>query len=315
MEFQNKPKTVFVQIPSYRDWELPHTVKDALEKSSGENTITFGLHNCIHSEDDLNIDFQNKNIRIKTSIAPNNVGVLKSRKIANSFYDGEDYYLQIDAHMRFVKNWDNILIREHDAYKQLGVAKPLITQYPGDYQYDNLPNYLNPPYSEMCICFCGSPQQFYETLIPTQTAITSKQNCGFHYSVSSAFIFTDGDFANIVPNEKIAFWGEELLVAARAFTHGYDIVIPRKFVMWHLYASGRSFEHIRRHHVWQDFPELWQEMDIASKAEYLSIFTERRVSDDALGTDRTLEEFEEFTGLDFANKTIKCWIHENHAIS
>lgn len=303
--------SIFVQIPSYRDWELPETIRDAVNRKSGDNTVTFGVHNCMLADDDMSLDFGSAVVRLKQSIAPDNIGLQKARKIANSLYDGEDYYLQTDAHMRFVQDWDKILIDDHNTYRNAGIQKPLITQYPGDYQYDNLPDRADPPFSKTTVCFCEHREQFLRTLIPSQKAVSAKPGCHFHYSVSGGFIFADGNFSKITPNENIAFWGEEPLIAARAFTHGYVIVTPTRFVVWHLYASGRSFEHIRRHHVWQDFSELWQEMDAISKTEYQSIFTERRVSDDALGTERTLEEFEEFTGLNFANKTIKCWIHEN----
>jgi len=302
-------QSVFVQIPSYRDWELSETVRDAVAKASGDNIITFGVHNCMLADDDIPLDFGSATVRLEQSIAPDNIGLQKARKIANAMYDGEDYYLQTDAHMRFVQDWDNILIDDHNTYRKAGIPKPLITQYPGDYQYDNLPNHTNPPFFPTTICFCEHRQQFSQTLIPSQKAVQAKTGCHFHYSVSGGFIFADGNFSRITPNEKIAFWGEEPLIAARAFTHGYDILMPTRFVMWHLYASGRSFDHIRRRHVWQDFPELWNQMDTVSKTEYESIFVDRRISDDALGSERTLQQFEEFTGLDFVNRTINCWQH------
>lgn len=303
-------QSIFVQIPAYRDWELSATVRDAVAKSSGDNIITFGIHSCSFADDRIPSDFGTADVRIVESVAPENIGVLRSRKIANSLYGGETFYLQTDAHMRFMPEWDKLLIGDHAMYRAAGINKPLITQYPGDYQYDNPPNYENPPFVATTICFCEHRQQFSQTLIPSQRAIYASEGCHFHYSVSGGFIFADGNFAQIVPNEKIAFWGEEPLIAARAFTRGYDIVTPTRFVMWHLYASGRSFEHIRRHHVWADFPKLWQPLDAESKREYESIFVERRISEDALGAERTLEEFEVFTGLDFRNRTIRCWHHK-----
>jgi hypothetical protein len=302
-------QSVFVQIPAYRDWELSATVRDAVAKASGDNLIRFGIHNCALPEDDIPLNFGDANVRIVHSVAPQNIGVLRSRKIANSLYDGETYYLQTDAHMRFVAGWDKLLVDDYNMYQRCGVNKPLITQYPGDYQYDNPPNHDDPPFMETTLCFCEHQQQFAETLIPGQKAVAASSGCHFHYSVSGGFIFTGGDFASITPNEKIAFWGEEPLIAVRAFTHGYDILTPTRFVLWHLYASGRSFEHIRRHHVWQDFPDLWRQLDAESKAEYKSILLDNRISDDGLGSERTLAEFEEFTGLDFRNRTIKCWHH------
>ena len=36
-------KTIFVQIASYRDPELLHTIKDALDKASNPNRLVFGI--------------------------------------------------------------------------------------------------------------------------------------------------------------------------------------------------------------------------------------------------------------------------------
>lgn len=309
-------ESIFVQIPSYRDWELPKTVKDCVSKSSGEYQIHFGIHNCILNKNEIPLDFEDAKVSYAESIAPQNLGLQKSRKIANSFYGGETYYLQIDAHMRFVKNWDTILVSTIKRYQHMGIKKPLVTQYPAIYTYeDNGKEKLwrDSTWAPYAICLCENRQQFKDILLPIQRAVISPPNCGFTYSVSGGFIFTVGNFANIIPNEKIAFWGEEPLIAARAFTHGFDLVVPNAETLFHLYHSNQLFEKVKRILVWEDFPELWQEMDMASKAEYMSIFTERRISDDALGTERTLEEFEEFTGLNFTDRTIKCWLHENHA--
>lgn len=39
--------SIFIQIPSYRDWELPKTVSDAINKASGQHQLYFGIHNCL----------------------------------------------------------------------------------------------------------------------------------------------------------------------------------------------------------------------------------------------------------------------------
>lgn len=95
-------KTIFVQIPSYRDWELPKTIHNCIEQSSGNNAIRFGVHNCVAFEGEVFVA-PKSNVSIKTSIAPSNVGIQQARYIANDLYDGEDYYFQIDSHTRFVK--------------------------------------------------------------------------------------------------------------------------------------------------------------------------------------------------------------------
>lgn len=67
--------------------------------------------------------------------------------------------------------------------------------------------------------------------------------CGYLAGV----YFSDGSFAREVPNDpNIFFIGEEIAMAARAFTHGYDIYAPHKILLWHFYTRS---EHSK---VWSD---------------------------------------------------------------
>jgi hypothetical protein len=98
----------------------------------------------------------------------------------------------------------------------------------------------------------------------------------------------------------MAFWGEEILIAARAFTNGYDLLIPDQQYVFHLYfAADKSFQHNLRRHMWKDWPEFYYETDATSKAEVKRILSEAIVGDQELGTARTLDEFGEYAGLDF----------------
>ena len=44
-----------------------------------------------------------------------------------SMWDGEEYYLQIDSHSRFVKHWDSKLVR---LAKKVDSPKPLFSSAP-----------------------------------------------------------------------------------------------------------------------------------------------------------------------------------------
>ena len=302
--------SIFIQIPSYRDFELNKTVASAINNASGLNRLSFGIHNCVLFDGEIEVHTDSPNwaaIYPTTSIAPQNIGLQQARYIANEFYNGEEYYLQIDSHMRFKKNWDTSLINMLKTYQAMGISKPLITQYPPAYTYgdDGTEGHqYNEPFYQCGIWFGENPQQFKDTLIPTQTAKVFSNTCGFIKSVSGGFIFTMGQFADIKPNPKIAFWGEEPLIAARAFTHGFDLVMPFSHILCHLYHSQQTFAKVRRHHIWADFPEMWGVIDAESKQEYKRIFSERIVGEGALGTERTLEDYEEFSGLNFSNGTI-----------
>ena len=305
--------SIFIQIPSYRDFELNKTIADAVDKASGLNELSFGVHNCVLFDGEIEVKTDYPDwvaVRSTTSIAPKNIGLQQARYIANEFYDGENYYLQIDSHMRFFENWDTTLIHGIKEYQDMGVLKPLITQYPPEYLYLDDGTETVKKYDAFFQCgisFEENIEQFKNTLIPTQTAKISSNTCGYIKSVSGGSIFTLGEFSKIKPNPKIAFWGEEPLIAARAFTHGFDLVMPFSHAIFHLYHSGKTFAKVRRHHVWADFPKIWGEMDSQSKKEYKKIFTERIVGDGSLGNVRTLDEYEEFSGLNFKDGTIRIF--------
>lgn len=300
--------SIFIQIPSYRDFELNKTIASAVNNASSQNTLHFGIHQCLlfDSEIVINTNYPDwVKISFVDSIAPENIGLQKSRYIANEFYDNEDYYFQIDAHMRFVKNWDLKAIEMMNWYIDIGITNPLITAYPSSYWYlDDGVNEHHTDYYPTKIMFVQNLEQFKTTLIPLNTAYPTDKYCAYTYGVSGGCIFTFGSFAQIKPNIKIAFWGEEPLIAARAFTHGFDLVTATEHLVSHLYTSDQPFSKTRRHHVWRDFPKIWDEMDVISKAEYRSIFTDKRIGDDGLGTVRTLEEYEEFAGINFKDKEV-----------
>jgi hypothetical protein len=195
--------SIFIQIPSYRDFELNKTIASAVNNASGINKLSFGVHNCILFDGEIEVKTDYPEwVRVSstTSIAPNNIGVNISRSIANEFYDGEDYYLQTDSHMRFVKNWDVSLIEGILEYQSMGLSRPLITQYPPSYIYedDGTENHqYSEPFYQSGIWFGEDVQKFKDTLIPTQQSRVISDSCGFIKSVSGGFIFTVGEFSRI----------------------------------------------------------------------------------------------------------------------
>lgn len=302
--------SIFIQIPSYRDWELSKTVSDAINKASGQHKLYFGIHNCVLFPGEIIKPESTVNwahVNYEESIAPKNIGVNKSRYIANEFYNGEDYYLQIDSHMRFVKDWDFKAIKMINDYVLDGLEKPLITMYPPSYWYadDGKTEVLGNFTFLTRILFTENPNQFKKTLIPTQTAHKIPNGCVYTASTSGGFIFTLGSFANIKPNQKIAFWGEEPLIAARAFTHGFDLVVPTEYLTYHLYTSDQPYFKIRRNHVWKDFVTEWSSLLALSDIEYREIFTKNIIGPNGFGDKRSLRNYEEFAGLDFTTGEVK----------
>jgi hypothetical protein len=61
---------------------------------------------------------------------PGLLGVGVARMNAFSLYDGQDFILQIDAHMIFNDNWDNVLIENYlQVRKDTKNDKIIFSQY------------------------------------------------------------------------------------------------------------------------------------------------------------------------------------------
>jgi len=265
--------SIFIQIGSYHDLELPETIKDFLEKSSGKNYIHFGVHNCFYNnlqfnENELRKKLDSFGKKYKLSIAhsqfPNNIGVGISRYIANQFYENEDYYLQIDSHMMVIRNWDTVCIDYIEKAVKNGIQKPVISFPTNSYSVDD--SGFRIPHSEVSSKFFNDIninvqkeilQEF--DLLRTTYGLSSPGNeldrifdQFFNVSINNnnlsklfefiyvngAFIFSHGHLSKIKPNKKILYLGDEVVHSCRLYTHGYTILRSQfKNIALHLVRS------------------------------------------------------------------------------
>ena len=62
-------------------------------------------------------------------------GPCKARSLAQKLWAGEEFYLQLDAHMRFAHGWDEALIQWlRQAEAEHPESKPVISTYPPGYE-------------------------------------------------------------------------------------------------------------------------------------------------------------------------------------
>ena len=129
---KSKKNSIFVQIASYRDNQLIHTLHDMISNADHPENLKI----CIawqHSQDDVwdNLDEYKDDPRfiILDIKHEDSKGVCWARNLTQQNYGNEEYTLQIDSHHRFVKNWDTECIKMLDQLKKKGHKKPLITSY------------------------------------------------------------------------------------------------------------------------------------------------------------------------------------------
>ena len=96
------------------------------------------------------------------------------------------------------------------------------------------------------------------------------------------------------------YWGEEFNVTVRSFTWGYDLFLPTEVVVWHMMHQGSP---PRRH--WEHGEDVVQRRNaVALERLHRLIYCEEGhlLGPYSLGRERTVREYEIFSGFDFTNK-------------
>lgn len=302
-----KANTIFIQIASYRDPQLLPTIKDCIKKAKYPENLRFAIcwqHSPQDAWDTLEEYIYDYRFKIIDIDYRDSQGVCWARNLVQNLYQGEKYTLQIDSHHRFEKDWDDTLIKMLVGLQKKGHPKPLITAYIPSFDPDNDPEArVNEPWKMTFDRFIPEGAVFFlpASFDPSIDNIKAPLIGRFY---SAHFAFTLGIFSKEVQHDpNYYFHGEEISIAARAFTHGYDIFYPHKVVCWHEYTrKGRSKQ-------WDDDP-LWINRNNTCHTRNRKLF---EMDDEVnnldfgrygFGTVRTLKDYEKYSGLCFKNRYI-----------
>ncbi|ELY4857293.1 GlcNAc-transferase family protein [Cronobacter sakazakii] len=318
--------TLFVSIASYRDPELIPTLKDMLQTAAYPERLHISV--CWQDDNDIK-QFLNQGFTVvfvegmdngalyKLSFAGVVIEVISlhyyasqgacwARHMAETRFNGEDYFLQIDSHCRFIENWDQEMINMVEELRSSS-PKPVLSTYPPPYDPDNSEDRKR--YISRLIFREFTPQGIVMLSSRTVTS-PSPLRCGY---LAGGFIFADGSFVKEVPNDPhIFFAGEEIAMAARAWTNGYDIYCPHKILLWHFYG--------RRQHpkVWADHSNqakatgsvtlAWWERDQIAKQRVRTLLGLEQppceMGKYALGSVRDFHSFEQAIGVNFDKRAV-----------
>jgi len=298
--------TIFIQIASYRDPQLIPTLDDMISNANNPENLRFGI--CWqHSPDDAwdNIDkYKNdKRFNIIDVNYLDSKGVCWARNSVQQLYNNETYTMQLDSHHRFIKGWDTELISMIENLKQSGHKKPLLTAYIPSFDPEKDPEMrVQEPWKMNFDRFIPEGAVFF--LPASFDAWDPKDKPLPARFYSAHFCFTIGKFAKEVQHDpEYYFHGEEISIAVRAFTHGYDLFHPHKVVCWHEYTrKGRSKQ-------WDDDKEWVKKNDVChlKNRKLFEMDGEKRDIDFGkygFGNIRTLFDYEQYSGLCFGKRAI-----------
>jgi hypothetical protein len=283
---------IYVQIPAYRDTELLPTVQDLMRTAEKPDRLRVAI---AWQHDDGEVRLENAiracgNVELHKVRAAESQGCNWARSLLQHQWDGEQYTLFLDSHHRFIPGWDEQAIRLHEERRRAGVAKPIITGYlpPYDSQLD--PHGRTVTVFKMCVLerHQGMLFRLVGHPIPRWAQLTEPVPAHF---ASLHFLFADGFF-----NEEIAFdpavyfFADEIAIALRAYTLGYDLFHPHCILGWHLYDRTT-----RRTH-WADHT-TWAARNDASCRRLRELFSGALHGRYGVGAERNVSDYEEFIGL------------------
>jgi len=236
---------IFISIASYRDSNVTATVEDIYKKAFIPERIFCGVllqnemeneHEALHL-DNIPLHFH-QNIRVKYISYTQARGPLYARQIIiKELYKNEDYYFQIDSHMKFRLNFDQLLIDELFMLSK----NSIITFYPPPYNDDIFTNltstniYLPDKYvSNMkdYILYNRDNRilQMKGILLPSSIIPLESPYC------AAGFLFGSKDILKYYPMEhyEYLFHGEEILLVFKLKPH-FHFYSPTKNIASHIY--------------------------------------------------------------------------------
>ncbi len=292
-------ESIFVSIASYRDNELDRTITDCLAKAAHPERVFLGIH-WQHDNHEFSEYLYNSRARVIETDYRRSRGACWARHEAQKLFDGEDYVLQIDSHMRFVHGWDLICTDGIRDLQQKGNPKVIISNLMPSYDPEddqNLPQryltYKLGPFNE-----AGSIQ-----LKASIVSHPPRERFSPGYSISAAFLFSIGDlYRDVIIDPDLYFEGEEISYAVRAYTYGYDIYHCHYPIVYHYYLRKPDRKH------WDDHGD-WGDRSVRAKNRMRSLLMGTGEVPDlgpyGLGPERSLKEYELAAGVDFKNRTVR----------
>lgn len=285
---------IFVQIASYRDSELTATVRNAVERAANPQNLSFGIvWQGKAGRDPLPIEYL-RYCRLLLVDASRSRGVCWARSKAQLLWDGEPYTLQIDSHMRFVPGWDELLLH---MLAHCSSPKPLLTAYP-------------PAYTPPDALHSGAPARLAASHFTDQgilslvsgTSLSSYTKPQLGMFVAAGFWFASSQILRDIPYDPLLYFqGEEINLAVRAWTQGWDIYHPNQIACYHQYTRLGKPRHWEDHHDWWQldqvaYQRLKQLLEVESNGFNLDRY--------GLGAHRSLSSYEQFSGVDFKRREL-----------
>jgi len=318
---------IFVSIPSYRDPETNRTISSLFETARYPERVYVGVVWQIDTSSE-NVDAACFRYDLPKPWSTTNVRELKldyrqatgpclARALAQNLHRDEEYILQIDSHMRFRANWDVYLLAQLAKCPN----KSILTAYPPAYvlDADGEAEFVNNETRGTIL----APWKFSDGMLRQKGRLLSSSGTsqpeledGINDNVpcplyAAGFNFSSSSVIKDCPYDATLhhlFFGEEMSMAVRLFTHGYDFFAPPQCVCYHKWTRDH------RPTIQGDTRSTEDETSKDKRDDSMAqqqrrrsldvVFNQLRGNSHSLGSIRTASEFASRVGVDFHDSII-----------
>lgn len=292
--------TIFVAISSYRDPELCHTLRDLVLKAHNPERVFIGVVQQNDPGDPPEFCAENagvdrNHIRITSMNYSQAKGPTWARHLCEKLWKGETFHMMTDSHMRFECGWDSELIDM--ILSTTNPTRSIITMYPEGYTREEKNGTVRYGVSIRRGFRRARFKFFNDQGIPEFESLTLSDKPPLTPVPTAfwaaCFHFSHSDTIRLVPfspNTPFLFFGEEIFMGCRYWTHGFDLYAPTRSVCYHLWTR----EHRRT--FWEH--DVIVQRD-ASIQLVLDLMTGKMTDDNyGLGKERSWQRFWDYAGLD-----------------
>lgn len=299
--------TILIEIAAFRDPELIPTMMAAITMAANPDRLHFAV--CYQGDDDAEAArvaaFPNTRVkRFREQDAP---GTCAARYEASRLYGGEDYVLHIDSHMRFASFWDACAI---DQYGRCPGDKRVLTEYTRNYA-DVIGEPVDAAWFDENAMIGGKKIGFggfysgdYKPMLTGKHAFAGPEPSRGAFTCAHFLFGTGAMDADVPTDPEMFFTADEASIAARLWTHGYDIWHPGARFAYHLFT--RSAMGVKRFSSGSESSRRSSNEDRRLQRLYMDGL-DPSFGRFGLGSERAIEDYFAFAGVNYRSRMARSF--------
>lgn len=276
---------------------LAFTVRSALEKARFPDRLAFGIVDQTFESTKEDLPTGAWRIAYLLIDPHHSRGASWARSLAMSLYSDEDYFLQIDSHTCFDRNWDITLVDTIESIsKRSGNTKIVVSTRPFPFEVSSDGQIKKGRFTP-CTLKLVPNSNCIDPLNPVMLfscVNTNEMRDILGFQISAAFLFARGHFVEEIPYDPFMYFhGEEQNISIRAFTHGWDIWHPNRVPLYHLYKRREANEaplHWDKEFD-QERGERWFELKRRADGRLSRLITGKLIGTYGLGSVRSIKDY------------------------